>query len=274
MKKSRAKSAGFCASWRIRYTIGMISWKIRRRIVYLSVLLLFAGLFMVFWSIRYFYEKPTCTDGVRNQGELGVDCGGPCPSLCGDERNPPSVLWTKVFRVREGEYSVVSRMENPSLSFSGSAKYYVRLYDSANVLVAERAGEMYLPPKRAIAFFEAGLPVGDRVATRAVFEFSAEPKWTKVEGIEPDLKVVNARYDFDSATPYFMADVENHSLWPIGEMFLTLIIYDRNGNAVGASRTVLDGIKAESSENVIFTWPQSFAERGARFEVLYWKKPN
>ena len=24
----------------------------------------------------------TCTDGVRNQGEQGIDCGGPCPGTC------------------------------------------------------------------------------------------------------------------------------------------------------------------------------------------------
>ena len=24
------------------------------------------------------YEKPSCSDGIKNQGELGVDCGGPC----------------------------------------------------------------------------------------------------------------------------------------------------------------------------------------------------
>lgn len=23
---------------------------------------------------------PTCTDGIRNQGEASVDCGGPCPA--------------------------------------------------------------------------------------------------------------------------------------------------------------------------------------------------
>ena len=25
---------------------------------------------------------PTCSDGIQNQGELGIDCGGPCPSKC------------------------------------------------------------------------------------------------------------------------------------------------------------------------------------------------
>lgn len=24
----------------------------------------------------------TCTDGIKNQGEFEVDCGGPCPALC------------------------------------------------------------------------------------------------------------------------------------------------------------------------------------------------
>lgn len=35
---------------------------------------------------RTFWEEctyvPTCSDGIRNQGEVGVDCGGPCPP-CG-----------------------------------------------------------------------------------------------------------------------------------------------------------------------------------------------
>jgi hypothetical protein len=29
------------------------------------------------------YDPPSCTDGIQNQGEGGVDCGGPCPLGCG-----------------------------------------------------------------------------------------------------------------------------------------------------------------------------------------------
>lgn len=28
------------------------------------------------------HDVATCNDGVRDQGELGVDCGGPCPAAC------------------------------------------------------------------------------------------------------------------------------------------------------------------------------------------------
>ncbi len=32
------------------------------------------------------YSSPTCSDGVQNQGETGIDCGGPCPACasCSD----------------------------------------------------------------------------------------------------------------------------------------------------------------------------------------------
>jgi hypothetical protein len=29
-----------------------------------------------------FWADPTCSDGVQNQGEAGIDCGGPCPATC------------------------------------------------------------------------------------------------------------------------------------------------------------------------------------------------
>lgn len=32
--------------------------------------------------------EPTCTDGVQNQGEEGVDCGGSCPASCIDCQTP------------------------------------------------------------------------------------------------------------------------------------------------------------------------------------------
>ena len=29
----------------------------------------------------------TCDDGIKNQGEIGVDCGGPCTTECPGMRN-------------------------------------------------------------------------------------------------------------------------------------------------------------------------------------------
>ena len=33
-------------------------------------------------TLQVCYDPPTCGDGRQDQGETGVDCGGPCPTIC------------------------------------------------------------------------------------------------------------------------------------------------------------------------------------------------
>ena len=42
--------------------------------------------FLSIWEAQVLgFHAPTCTDGVQNHGELGVDCGGPCSTPCGEQ---------------------------------------------------------------------------------------------------------------------------------------------------------------------------------------------
>ena len=36
------------------------------------------------WEAVISCGTPSCTDGIQNQGETGIDCGGPCPNPCTD----------------------------------------------------------------------------------------------------------------------------------------------------------------------------------------------
>ncbi len=37
----------------------------------------------------------TCSDGIQNQGERGIDCSGPCPFLCEPEQPWYKIIWIK-----------------------------------------------------------------------------------------------------------------------------------------------------------------------------------
>jgi hypothetical protein len=72
---------------------------------------------------------PTCSDGIQNQGETGVDCGGPCPAC------PPSgetVLLASYFETGMDSWldggSDVTRV-NSTNSYEGS--YSIRLADNS-----------------------------------------------------------------------------------------------------------------------------------------------
>ena len=42
---------------------------------------------VLFLKIFERFFPATCNDGIKNQGEIGVDCGGPCTTECPGMRN-------------------------------------------------------------------------------------------------------------------------------------------------------------------------------------------
>ncbi len=56
-------------------------------------------------DVKAFYEDGSCTDGSKNQGETGIDCGGPCP-LC-DITPSEEIQNLKPFRASRSEISVM-----------------------------------------------------------------------------------------------------------------------------------------------------------------------
>jgi len=76
----------------------------------------------------YFWlrTEATCTDGVKNQEEEGIDCGGPCANICLESLVEMRVLGSELVKIRENDYDFVAKINNPNLGHgSGEAKYRV-----------------------------------------------------------------------------------------------------------------------------------------------------
>ena len=69
-----------------------------------------------FIAYRVLYEAPTCSDGVQNGDEEGVDCGGACDRVCSFQAVDPIVLWERFFEVGPGVYNTVALIENPNVN--------------------------------------------------------------------------------------------------------------------------------------------------------------
>ena len=57
-----------------------MDWRLRKQII--SGLVIFLILFLISYLIFLTIRGPvaaSCFDGKKNQGEEGIDCGGPCP---------------------------------------------------------------------------------------------------------------------------------------------------------------------------------------------------
>lgn len=248
----------------------MSAWAAKKRTVYFLIVL--AALFTIVGVPVFFATRhaPTCTDGIENQGEAGVDCGGPCALQCAFQVPPPIIRWARSFKVTSGVYNAVAMVENTALDVgTDRIAYTFKLYDSRNVLIAERAGETFLPPKRLAPIFEGGIRTGERTPSRTFFEFSAVPAWKRVPPKEDGaLVVANTTLRDEASKPRLEATLSNTAVRTVSGIEVVAVMYDKNDNAIAASKTLVDSLPKDATARLVFTWSEPFSVPVARTEII------
>ncbi|HAO64966.1 TPA: hypothetical protein DCQ44_03230 [Candidatus Taylorbacteria bacterium] len=245
-------------------------WAAKRKLVYGTTTFVFLAVLIGVPLFFFLHKTPTCFDGVKNQNEKGVDCGGICTRLCPSDISAPIVLWQRSFQASTGVYSLVAYIQNPNvLSRVDNVGYVFRLYDKDNAMITERAGRTFLPANQSFAVFEAGVRTGTRVPVRTTFEFTESPSWSQnlADYKDPTISAENINLT-DGSSPRIDASVHNFSLNMIKTLGVIAIVYDAEDNAITASRTVVEDLKPQSSAAVTFTWPTPFASPVVRKEII------
>lgn len=236
----------------------MIGWSARRRIIYLLFTFLVLGLFGA--GFYYFYQPaPTCLDGVKNQDEVGVDCGGVCPTVCSQEVTALRILWSRVFPVGNNRYDAVALVKNPNPRHGIQRfDYLFKIWDQDNLLISTRRGASSIFPDEELIISQNRLEVGQRVPTRATLEFSATPVWQKMDREFPNLSFSDKQLTL-TPTPQLTAKVKNLSLTDLRQLTVTAVLSDENLNALAISSTVLENLPKGESAEIFFNWPASFS---------------
>lgn len=253
----------------------MFSWRFKRQLLYGGSVLLFILVVIALPLFFILYEEPTCFDGKQNGNEEGIDCGGICTKLCVAALSEPIIQWTRAFEVAPGVYSAVAMIENSNFGAEArNVSYTLRLYDVNNLLAFERVGTTYIPPETTFPIFESGMQTGDRQISRALFTFNEDPDWVRGVAVVPTLSVTGQRLSNTDRSPRIEAVVRNMNLFPAEDIRVVAIVSDKEGNAIGASQTVIDFIAREASKSIVFTWPVPFIGTPAQIDIIPWHIPR
>ncbi len=244
----------------------MYSWREKRRGALIAIVAAGLCVFLVISWLILSYARASCQDGVRNNGERGVDCGGSCALLCEGEALPPVVHFARAVETERGVWGAVAYLENRARGAAArSAPYIFKLYDAANLLVAERHGVAVVPAGAVFAIFEGALATGDRVPTRAVFEFTAPLKFERVSPA-PAVRIGSQR--FESGTVSRLdAVLENSSRKELSYLSVTALLFDEKGSVFAASETEVPRLLGLRSVPLSFSWPRVLSPP-ARIELL------
>ncbi|MEX2515283.1 MAG: hypothetical protein WD335_04110 [Candidatus Paceibacterota bacterium] len=230
----------------------------------ISPLVIIAG---IIYSV-IFFPDPTCSDGIQNQGEVGVDCGDVCGGICQAPLPEVDIVWDRSFQVSDSIYNAVAYIENPNTDLVAyDVPYRFQIYDTNNILITERRGEMDILSQPITAAFAAGINTRDREVGRTEFEFTENPFWEEPNFETLRFEIRNRDFDLTD-NPRLSLDILNSNTQPVRNIVLTAFIFDTNGDAVHVSQTTVSDLGIQESESVIFTWREPFSEEdGVSYQI-------
>lgn len=248
-----------------------MTWAAKRQMQYILGILAVIGVFIliIIWPI--ITQKPTCSDGKKNGGEKGIDCGGICQRVCTEDVSEPVILWKRAFPVTGNIYNLVALIENRNKSVAiNKISYEFRIYDTNNILIGRRTGTTFIPPNQQFAVLEPRFDSGQSKIKSVVFEFTPPFVWLKKEPTINNLpiKVENIILGDDKISPTLTAVVNNESVYELPEFDVVAILYDINGNAINVSKTHKDSLPSNQKTPVLFTWPNPLPTDVATKDIL------
>jgi hypothetical protein len=247
-----------------------MSWAQRRRVSYIGGFFAIVLIVVIIFAIRFLSKPATCTDGVQNQGEVGIDCGGPCINLCRAQYSDPVVLWTRWSKVTSsGTYNLLAYIQNPNIDAGAlNVPYNFKLYDKDGVLLFEKAGITYIPPSKSFAIFEDGININDKVPARVDLIFPSNTIWQRIDSKELSIVSVSKNITKEDSKPRVDAMIQNTSLLPIKNIDVIAILYSADDNAIAFSRTNIDLIQGGGTVPVVFTWPEPLSSKVYKIEIV------
>lgn len=235
-------------------------WAFWRRTQYLIGIFFVLTLLGTAVYFGYFYTTPTCFDGVLNGSERGIDCGGGCARVCSLDVVQPSVAWARSFKVVDGQYNAVAYIENKNLAIgSPEVSYTFSLYDKEGLIV-ERKGSTVLPPDSVYPIFEGRITTGDRIPTQTFVELGEIKEWLPAVAGREQFVVEGRKLTAADSAPRLTASLRNTALEEAKNVEVIATIFDANGTALTASRTVVPSLPGRATQNIVFTWPQPIAK--------------
>lgn len=247
----------------------MSSWAVKRRLTYFGAVFLFFA--MIIFALYYTFLRPvaSCTDKIKNQDELGIDCGGVCKTVCESEVSPLIKDWTRLFKTVDGKYDVAALIENPNFNFGiKELNYTFKLYDIDNLFITEKSGKVFVNARDKFVVFEGGLDTGQRIPIKAIMELRTPLVWSRVDPNKSKPPVNQQDLQLtEGQSPKLTATILNNSIIDLTNMIITAVIYDEDNNAIAVSQTFINYLKKGAVSDIAFTWPKPFAVTHPTIEI-------
>lgn len=265
--------AGFCVTMGVLFNICMLP--ITRETKRLIIVVIIALSLLVFGTLMYYWLRPTqtCTDGIENQDEEGIDCGGVCRIACVVPvvGNPLTVPEVAFVADGTGKYDVIARVTNPNqLIGADPFSYAFILVDANGNELTRETGSAWILPHETKTILAIGLPSMVTPA-KVLFEIQ-DVAWQELTEYReaPKLTVYEKKFALTSSSVSY-AEVSgvlvNESAFDLRKVVIRAILRDASGKPVAVNQTQMSTLSVNAREEFHIIWPKAFSGTVTQVEV-------
>lgn len=231
-----------------------MEYQFKRQFIFGVIILALVG-GIIFISSKLLKTKATCSDGILNQNEEQVDCGGLCQACKVTRLEDIKVLSHNSFSLKDGSYDAYAEIKNQNISQGAEAlSYTFSFYDSDKKLIGERTGKSYVLANQTRYIIESNIQLSGQAAFTS-FAINPDVSWRKQEAGEFNLSVFSQKYESltEGIGPGFAKAtgvVENQTEHDFGEVEVDAVLVDKNNKIFAVGKTQIDNLRF--GENRLF----------------------
>lgn len=246
-----------------------MEWAQRRKIIAWGIFGAVVAALLAILAIAILYQTPTCIDQKQNQGETGIDCGGPCKAACTAAQRPAQVRFARAVMPGGNRTDVIAYIDNPNAGASAQGVHgTVTVYDAAHALLASKDVTFDLSPGGLTPLLLIGILSSSTAVTQTFLTIEdANVRWVRSTD-KPVVPTVKNLAWQNTDTPRVTATLVNPIAKPLTDVRLVATVFDASGTAIAASSTIVPSVPAQGTAQAVFTWNVPFAGEPARVEIL------
>ena len=191
--------------------------------------------------------KATCTDGIKNGKEEGLDCGAlACGKACEPAIMPISIISSQFLEIGQGDYDFVAQVSNPNVSYGASRIEYS---------LGSNSGFFYILPGQTKWVVLTALKIPDGIEGVQLVIKNAQ--WEKLDMPNNTVNFVLRNKDYHSIQKgtELAAVLYNDSNFDFDKIDVAVILFDDTGNVAGVNKTDIRTFISKTERGFNVVWP-------------------
>lgn len=237
----------------------------RRKVVIVSIPILIIILLLM---IKVFYIKPapTCFDGIKNDSEEGIDCGGPCLACGIKYASSIELVSTKAMAENQTNSQILINIKNSNANYGVQFRYTVTLYNSFGENLKTISDKDFILPfsNKYLLLQKVPVPVDKISRIDVKFDYQTEDWFYSTLRTDQIFSIPDKKLRLMTANEAgfleLNAQLKNNSNQNFSEVEIVVLLFSKTGEIINAAKTKTTNLAAYDSKQITYVWQYNFPD--------------